>query len=185
MRHLHMTSPTPGVSTSNVETPFYPVATHKFIVMSICTFGLYELYWAYKCWKRIHQRSSENLRPFRRDFFGRLYAFDLFARVRDYAKQNRVAVGWSSAWLASLYLAMALPLWRVNALLGTLTMLSLLPLLPVVNTVQAIRRAGKFRERLSDQYTGAHVAIIIVGGALVLLLVLARVMDAMGVLPPR
>jgi hypothetical protein len=180
-----MTNPTPAVSTSNVEAPFYPVATHKFIVMSICTFGLYELYWAYKCWTRIEKRSPTKLRPFWRAFFGRLYAFDLFARVQDYAKQNRVAAGWSSTWLAFLYLAMAIPLWRVNRVLGLVSMLSFLPLLPVVNTVQAIRRSGKFRERLSDQYTGAHVAIIIVGGALVALGVVRIVMHAMGVLPPR
>src|SRR5262245_7614259 len=31
----------------------FPVATHKFIVLSICTFGLYELYWCYQNWKRL------------------------------------------------------------------------------------------------------------------------------------
>jgi|GEM_PF-2814357 len=28
---------------------FYPTARAKFIILSLVTFGLYEMYWCYKC----------------------------------------------------------------------------------------------------------------------------------------
>jgi len=56
---------------SSSRLPLFPVATHKFIVLSICTLGIYELYWCYQNWKRIKAAS----RPHQaRDFvhFGEL-----------------------------------------------------------------------------------------------------------------
>ena len=42
---------------SSSRLPLFPVATHKFIVLSICTLGIYELYWCYQNWKRIKAAS--------------------------------------------------------------------------------------------------------------------------------
>ena len=54
------------------EHPYFPVATHKFVVLSICTLGLYDLYWFYQNWQRVRRRTREDLSPFWRAAFAPL-----------------------------------------------------------------------------------------------------------------
>ena len=39
----------------------FSVAIHKFITLSICSFGLYELYWFYQNWNVLAQRLARRL----------------------------------------------------------------------------------------------------------------------------
>lgn len=41
----------------SVSLPYFEVALGKFVVMSLVTFGLYELYWMYQQWKRLKTRT--------------------------------------------------------------------------------------------------------------------------------
>ena len=82
----------PEAHGSPEEFPFFPVPTHKFVVLSICTLGIYELYWAYKNWQRIRLASGETLDPFWRAFFAPFWGFSLFRRVRDRVTSESVRV---------------------------------------------------------------------------------------------
>jgi hypothetical protein len=101
--------------------PLFPVATHKFIVLSICTFGIYELYWCYQNWKRLKTSSGENLSPFWRAFFAPLWGFSLFKRIRAEAVSAGVPVEWNSGVLATFYLVLTItwrlpdPWWLISA----------------------------------------------------------------------
>ncbi len=47
--------PVPAAATG--DTPiFFPASRTKLLVMSLCTFGLYEYYWFYKNWKLVRDR---------------------------------------------------------------------------------------------------------------------------------
>jgi hypothetical protein len=46
-----------------LEYPLFPVATHKFIVLSLCSFGLYQFYWIYQNRKRLKRASGERSIP--------------------------------------------------------------------------------------------------------------------------
>ena len=56
----------------SVSLPYFEVALGKVVVMSLVTFGLYELYWMYQQWKRVKIRTMEDLSPFWRTFFAPL-----------------------------------------------------------------------------------------------------------------
>ena len=46
----------PQFLPDEIESPiFFPVSTLKLILMSIVTFGSYEIYWFYKNWKLLNQ----------------------------------------------------------------------------------------------------------------------------------
>ena len=65
--------------------PFFPVSITKFLVMSICSFGAYELFWAYSNWYRISQRSDRKLKlgPFIRGVLGLgIFHLSLFNHVK-------------------------------------------------------------------------------------------------------
>jgi len=43
---------------------YFAVSPLKLVVMSICTMGIYELYWFYKNWVLIKERESLDIKPF-------------------------------------------------------------------------------------------------------------------------
>jgi hypothetical protein len=68
---------------SNPAPPFFPTSIAKFVTLSICSFGIYELYWMYKNWQLIRIRDNLDISPFGRAFFGFFYCYQLFKAVRD------------------------------------------------------------------------------------------------------
>jgi hypothetical protein len=40
------------------QAPYFAVSLLKLTVMSVCTFGIYELYWFYKNWRLIMEREK-------------------------------------------------------------------------------------------------------------------------------
>jgi hypothetical protein len=160
------------VRQARVETPhaFFPVATHKFIVLSVCTLNFYTLYWCYQNWCRIRQRTAERLSPFWRAVFAPLWAFSLFARIAAGAGERGVPVVWSSTLLGLAYLILTAlgtlpdPWWLVN-------LAGFVPFLPVVQTIQQLNEADTATESRNEAYSGANVATILVGGVIVLLAV--------------
>ncbi len=90
------------VAASFHQLPLFPVATHKFIVLSICTLGIYELYWFYQNWKRLKATTNDKLSPFWRAFFAPIWGFSLFKRIRAMSVSAGVPVEWSSSALASI-----------------------------------------------------------------------------------
>jgi len=52
---------------------FSPVSKTKLAVMSICTLGMYDLYWFYKNWGLVKDRNNLEIKPFWRAFFAFFY----------------------------------------------------------------------------------------------------------------
>ncbi|HET6777595.1 MAG TPA: hypothetical protein VFH26_01770 [Gemmatimonadales bacterium] len=160
-----------------VETPhdFFPVAPHKFIVLSVCTLNIYTLYWCYQNWWRIRQRTAEHLSPFWRAVFAPFWGFSLFARVAAGAAERGMPVGWNPTLLGLAYLITTAlgtlpdPWWLVN-------LAAFVPFLPVVQSIQRLNQADAATESRNEAYSGANVATIVVGGVIVLLAVMGTFM---------
>lgn len=153
--------------------PLFPVATHKFIVLSICSFGLYEVYWSYKNWKRLKEASGEELSPVWRAIFAPLWGFSLFKRIRDVASSAGVPVAWSPGVLATVYLILNI-MWRLPDPWWLVSFATLIPMLPVQEAAQLTneRHAGVGTEGRNDSYSAANIALIVLGGLLVILTVI-------------
>jgi hypothetical protein len=83
--------------------PLFPVATHKFIVLSLVSFTAYTFYWFYQNWKRIKTGSQETLSPFWRTAFAPVWGISLFSRIRTMASTQGIAAGWSPALLGTFF----------------------------------------------------------------------------------
>jgi len=146
--------------SDKVDAPYFPVARHKLIVMSLSTLSLYQLYWFYRNYQRIGSGSV-----FWRAVAAPLTARGLFAHVSADAQSRFVAVSWSSAGLAAIYLALSLicfveyPWW-------TLALASVLALVPVHATMEAINRTVAPHGERNDAYSVADAVIIVLGIAL-------------------
>ena len=81
----------------------FAVSTTKFVVMSIATFSLYQVYWFYKHWKLFKDREGSSIVPVARAFFSVFFVYSLFGKIRDEAERVGVepaanvgaaAIGW-------------------------------------------------------------------------------------------
>lgn len=61
------------------EMEFYVVSPKKFLVLFLCTFGVYTVYWFYKHWSLYKKSSSEDMWPIMRGIFSIFFTHSLFA----------------------------------------------------------------------------------------------------------
>ncbi len=57
------------ITKEEAKPLFFPVSITKLIILSICTIGIYEVYWFYKNWEIIKQREYSKISPFWRAIF--------------------------------------------------------------------------------------------------------------------
>jgi hypothetical protein len=152
-----------------LEYPLFPVATHKFLVLSLCSLGLYQLYWFYQNWTRLKRASGERLSPFWRVAFAPIWNFFLFRNIGEVAAETGVPFGWSWHALALAWLLLT-GLTRLPDPWWLISFGSLLALLPVQRTAQQVneRYAQGVAEPDNRSYGAANVVWILVGGPLLI-----------------
>ena len=169
-------------SSPPVAFPLFPVATHKFIILSVCSLGIYELYWLYQNWKRIENSSGESFSPFWRTFFAPYWVFSLFRRIRGIAASQGVPINWRADVLATFYVALSL-MWRLPDPWGWISFVSFVPLIPVQQAAQRVneRYVGSTTETRNEGYSTANVALIVIGGLLLVLAVAGMLVQEMNI----
>lgn len=137
--HAEQSPPTAPVAPAPAA-PFFQVSIAKLVVLSICTFGIYELYWFYKNWTLVRAREGSKISPVPRAFFAQFFCYALFRRIRDYpvptaapGKTGTLPAGaLALAFFASMVAAgLPDPYWLVS-------LVSAFVLVPVQNAVRRI-----------------------------------------------
>jgi hypothetical protein len=154
--------------------PWFVVGTAKLAVMSIATFGLYQVFWFYRHWQRARDVGHDDVWPAPRAFFAVIFAYPLFrditdmAAARGHARVPDPIV--STIAFVGLTLSQALPnpLWLIA--LG-----SVFALLPIQRAANAIALEAAPGTDPNTRFTGLNWVGIAVGG-LVLLLALIGAM---------
>lgn len=151
---------------------FFPVSITKLLVMSVCTLGLYELYWFYENWRLVQARTGKRMMPFWRAVFAVVWAEPLFKRVANRALDEGVRPVFSPSPLAFLFIALTLS-WKLPDPYSLVALLSALPLARVQRAVIEINRRVAPDAPLNARFSALNVAGAVAGGVLVLLLVVA------------
>ena len=164
--------PTVGVAPRYVATS--PI---KFIAMSLCTFGIYELYWSYKNWRFIKDRDGLEIMPFWRAFFYPLWHYSLLAALNKTLKSRVLSIGivrgGLAAWVLVLNFAINLPdpYWL-------LSMLTVLGFIPALWAMQGHESTNALQDR-PKSFRPSNLAAYLLGGPLFLFVALS----AIGFLP--
>jgi hypothetical protein len=173
---------TRGVSTSDTSdiqehraateeapsAPYFAVSPLKFVVMSFCTFSLYQIYWFYKNWWLVKVRERSNIYPAIRSVFAYFFCYSLFSKIRDTAQENHVSMALPVGPLAALWIVVTLlvnlpaPYWLVSFA----AVFVLLPLQSVANQINA--NVAPAHDR-NTRFSAGNIATIVVGGLLFLL----------------
>jgi hypothetical protein len=161
--------------TSSTAPLYFSVSGLKLVLMSTCTFGLYEIYWFWQNWLHVQRRERSGIMPSWRAVFAILYCYALLRRIRETAQMHGVATG---VWPGVMTLA-----WIVLNIAsgspgpgGLVSFLAVFILLPVQITVNAINRAVDPNFVANSRFSGWNITALIIGGALVLLTVIVSFM---------
>lgn len=149
---------------------FFTASPLKLVLMSLCTLGLYELYWFYRNWVLIKARTGEDLMPFWRAFFAPLWAYSCFKHIHAAAAENGTPAPPPSALLAAAYFILQ-AMWRLPDAYWLISIFSFVPLLLANTAAIAINRKAA-----GDGHDNAHFSAwnwvgLVAGGLLFLLAV--------------
>ena len=133
-----------GSIKNDVEAYFFAVSPIKLVALSTCTLGFYQIYWFYKHWVLIKERSEPLIIPWARAFFGFFWCYSCFEFIRNDERRLGVeptlpagplAIGWIGASLG----------WRLPEpyfLIGFLAPLLLVPVQRHVNHINELVAPG-------------------------------------------
>lgn len=161
-----------GSRSSLVSSRSFPVATHKFLILSLCSLNLYQLYWFYQNWKRMRDSSGEALSPFWRAFFAVLWVIPFLRHVARNAEASGVPVRWSAFGLGAAFILFSL-LWRLPDPWWLLAFGTGPVLIPVVKTCRDINQTAEHPDHPNDRYSAGNVATIVLGGLFLVLILVA------------
>jgi len=174
-----------AVPEAATEPPFFAVSVTKLLVMNLCTFSAYQVYWFYRNWKRIAEREPHAMWPVARAIFAIFYCYQCFSHIRDFVVGTdtgrifaagplgldedtgpRLAAG----PLAVGFIVTNL-LWRLPDPYAWISTLAFVFLVPVQLHVNRLNAAANPLHDRNNRFSGWNWVAVVVGGVLVMLAV--------------
>jgi hypothetical protein len=100
--------------------PQHIISVNKFILISILTLGLYEIWWIYKAWKFFQQKEKTEIYPAARAILSIIYLRPLFDKILFYSKLKGYDEGYTSIslfagfFIANLLSKLPDPYWLIS-----------------------------------------------------------------------
>jgi hypothetical protein len=154
------------------DVMFHSVAPWKFILLTLVTFGLYELYWCYKCWKYVQANGRPGIRPFWRAVFAPLWLYSLQKAINPTVSKKRVML------IAVVYFIMGLvgnfpdPFWIISYL-------TFIPLLFVLREVNDLNALPEVRAKSSYSTFGWKHGLLVIASGFVTAMTVMSSLDQM------
>ena len=167
-------SPKSSVDTgaSTIGAPyFFTTSTLKFTLMAIFTIGIYELYWFYKNWALIKERTGQNIMPFWRAFFAPLWAYSCFKHIKTSAGENNIQESLSIGPLAVVYFILV-ALWRLPDPLWLISLFSFAPIIPANNVAVKVNNMLITDFKNNKEFSGWNWVVLVLVGLLFLLVLI-------------
>ena len=161
--------------TEDEEAPFLAVSLTKLAVTSICSFGIYQIYWFYENWRLLKEREQTRIRPSCRALFAYFSCYQCLSRISRASfslglrriPAGPLAVGWI---ITTLLVNLPDPFW-------TISVLSVLFLLPAQAAANRINLKSVPNHDPNRQFTTSN-AVFIVGACICWVLVFVGLSQA-------
>jgi hypothetical protein len=157
----------------DLKPEFYAVGPAKFLAMSICTFGLYEVYWSYKNWKFVKARDGSDLWPFARAFFYVFWHYSLLTRLKQSLNSAALQSDGVRGALAAMLLVLS-ALWKLPDPYWLLCFLTPLAFFPALGVAQDPLDRNPVKQPTSS-FHAANLVAYVLGGPLFVLTVLGAI----------
>ena len=147
---------------------FLYIPISRLIILSIASFGLYEMYWMYRNWRYIKERHILNISPFWRGWFGIIFCYNLLRTIyRDKAARSILEPSFSPGWLATgwiVFFMISYIIGQADELLASAisafvpSFLFLAPVQKYINTVEERRNSGQYYK-----WSSGHIVCLVFG----------------------
>jgi len=157
--------------TAEVENSnYFSTSTSKLLLMSLCTLGLYELYWIYKNWVHIKKKNKLEIMPFWRAFFGNLWLYSLMKYLQDDLNEANIPKLTPVGLLAALYLITA-GLWNLPDPYWLIAYFSFVFIIPANTAILRLNENLAIDVKANDRMQGWNWLALILGGMFFILIV--------------
>ena len=120
------------------------ISLNKFLILSVLTMGLYQIWWIFKAWRFFMQKDQLNIMPVARAIFAIFFLYPLFKKIKDYAKLQNYSKDFSASLMFLGFLFFTL----LSNLPDPFWLISLLNVVFIIPAFQALN----FAKRTSNQY---------------------------------
>lgn len=156
------------IESGGEQPPFFPTSILKLVLMSVCSFGLYELYWFYQQWRYVKEREEQGIHPFWRAFFTYFFCYRLFKKVRDYDQPALALSNLPAGLLATGWIVVTL-MWRLPDPFWLVSYVAVVFLIPVQLRVNHINRVVAPDHDPNTRFNWANWLTLLLGGTLFIL----------------
>ena len=152
--------------------PQHIISVSKFIILSVLTFGIYEVWWMYKAWKFFKQRDMDDSTPAARAIFWIFFLTPLLEDIKKFAKENNYTKSYPSTKLSIGFFVFTIaarlpdPYWLIS-------IFSFMFLIPAFTAFNHARINSPNIESINQSSFSGKQFILIVIGAICWLLVLS------------
>lgn len=154
---------------------YFCVSKNKLAVLSVATFGLYEIYWFYKNWKEIKEQGGGKVSPFWRALLSILFSYSLFKRVLTSAKENGYTKDYSSGLLFIIYFFWVNS-YRLPGMLWIISFMSFVPLLTVQDAINFINeKINPSACKKGQEFSSGETLLAIIGIIIVLFSIIGSI----------
>jgi hypothetical protein len=138
------------------QSVFFYVSPLKLYVMSVVTFGLYELFWTYKNWFYVEDHTNKRLSPLFRTLFSIIWFYDLIREINKAGEAQGIK-GTLSPWLLAFgYVVLGI----FANIFAPLYLLWMAILIPVQKHINLMNRNSP--TPINDKFTALNIAIIVI-----------------------
>lgn len=139
----------------------------KVALLSVSTFGLYELYWFWINWNVVKEREKTKIWPIGRALFSIIFCYPLFKRMLSTVTETSNPKKFTAAQLAFLYVLLSFlgllpnPYW----ILGIMTFYPLMEIQSIINKKLETKQSSDSSGLFSD-FSTLDFSIIVIGSIL-------------------
>jgi len=148
------------------------LSAQKFILLSVLSLGLYELWWIYKSWSFFRSKDNLDIMPAARTIFAIFFLNSLFDRIQDFSRTKGYTKTFSSIdyFIGFIGLNFAGNLPDPYWIVSFLSMFFLIPALESLN--YGIKNSGDYTVIENGKYNNRQIGLIIVGSLLWILILI-------------
>jgi len=164
---------------------FLYIPVSRLILMSILSFGLYELYWMFMNWDYLRDEKHLKVQPMSRVVFREIFIYSLLRRIHDDPDSNAVhkprffAIGLAFLWFVLSFLrSLTAADGTIYGIMITPFIPSFLCLIPVQLYINAVRKK-QYPDIRYFGWTTGHIIMLVIGCVLWPLFILGAIAQAL------
>jgi hypothetical protein len=155
------------------QSMFFYISPRKLVLMSIASFGIYELFWFYKNWTYVDEHSNRVVTPMVCAIFHPLTYMGLMGEMSKAGAEAGAKGNIPAPFLAFLYFALLI-CGRFPGPLSLLGACAAFTLVPAQLYVNALNTASP--TPINDRFTVFNWVTIVIGGALQIFVLIGTVL---------